>query len=53
MLVNIDYIKKFLTNNDTEPVSYRWTHGATDEHLGDGLLIYSIIQFMRAKICVC
>ena len=53
MLVNKEYIKKFLTNNDTEPVSYRWTHGATDEHLGDGLLIYSIIQFMRAKVCVC
>jgi len=53
MLVNREYIRKFLTNNDTEPVSYRWTHGATDEHLGDGLLIYSIIQLMRAKICVC
>jgi len=53
MLVNKEYIRKFLTNNDTEPVSFRWTHGATDEHLGDGLLIYSIIQFMRAKICVC
>ena len=53
MLVNKEYIRKFLTNNDTEPVSYRWTHGATDEHLGDGLLIYSIIQFMRAKVCVC
>ncbi len=52
-ILNIEYIKKYLTNNDTEPVSYRWTHGATDEHLGDGLLIYSIIQFMRAKICVC
>ena len=53
MLVNKEYIRKFLTNNDTEPVSYRWTHGATDEHLGDGLLIYSIIQFIRAKVCVC
>src|SRR5210317_2304230 len=53
MLVNKKYIRKYLTNNDTEPVSYRWTHGATDEHLGDGLLVYSIIQFMRAKVCVC
>jgi len=53
MLVNKEYIRKFLTNNDTKPVPYRWTHGATDEHLGDGLLIYSIIQLMRAKICVC
>lgn len=53
MLVNKEYIRKFLTNNDTKPVPYRWTHGATDEHLGDGLLIYSIIQLMRAKTCVC
>ena len=53
MLVNREYIRKFLTNNDTKPVPYRWTHGATDEHLGDGLLIYSIIQLLRAKICVC
>ena len=33
-----------------EPVKYRWTHGATDLHLGDGLLIYSFIQFIRAKV---
>lgn len=38
---------------DHAPVSYRWAHGATDYHLGDGLLIYSFIQYMRAKICVC
>jgi len=53
MLFNLKYIKKFLTNNNDKPVTYRWTHGATDEHLGDGLLIYSIIQFIRAKNCVC
>ena len=35
------------------PVPYRWTHGATDYHLGDGLLVYAAIQFLRAKICVC
>jgi hypothetical protein len=38
---------------DHERVKYSWTHGATKFHLGDGLLIYSIIQFMRAKNCVC
>ena len=43
MLFNLKYIKKYLTNNNDKPVTYRWTHGATDEHLGDGLLIYSII----------
>ena len=53
MLLNLDYIKLFLTNNGDTPVPYRWTHGATDKHLGDGLLIYSFIQFMRAKTCVC
>lgn len=61
-LLNDVLIKKYLTNNHTinendeevlEPVKYRWTHGATDLHLGDGLLIYSFIQFIRAKVCVC
>ena len=66
MILNLEHIYKFLTNNTEQvleqdgktyekqiPVTYRWTHGATDYHLGDGLLIYSIIQYMRAKICVC
>jgi hypothetical protein len=62
-LLNDKLIKEFLTNNQTidsetgdiklQPVAYRWTHGATDTHLGDGLLIYSLIQFARAKVCVC
>ena len=61
-LINLDRVKKFITNNThidkdgdeiLEPVKYRWTHGATDLHLGDGLLIYSFIQFIRAKVCVC
>ncbi len=60
--INKEYTKQYLTNNHTideagsmilEPVKYRWTHGATDLHLGDGLLIYAFIQFIRAKICVC
>src|SRR5210317_2071311 len=66
MLFNLDYIKRHLTNNQHkivdekgtehityEPVPYRWAHGATDYSLGDGLLVYSLIHFMRAKICVC
>lgn len=53
MISNEDYIKKFITNNDDVPVPYRWTHGATDLHMGDGILVYSIIQHMRAKNCVC
>ncbi len=61
-LLNQTLIQKYLTNNHKidesgniilEPVKYRWTHGATDLHLGDGLMIYSLIMFNRAKICVC
>lgn len=32
---------------------FRWSHGATDDHIGDGLVVYSIIQHMRFKNCVC
>ena len=53
MISNNDYIKKFITNNDDTPVPYRWTHGATDLHMGDGIMGYSIIQHMKAKNCVC
>lgn len=52
-VLNKNYIKEFITNNSNTPVPYRWTHGATDFHLGDGLLIYSLIQYIRAKVCVC
>ena len=65
-LINYDLVKSFFSNNfqikkdDKEkefteytPVKYRWTHGATDKHLGDGILIYAAIQYMRAKTCVC
>ena len=61
-LINLNRVKKFITNtthNDEDgneihtPVKYRWTHGATDLHLGDGILVYSFIQFIRAKVCVC
>jgi len=65
-IINLNIVKDFFTNNQIQekdvhdesyvklnPIKYRWTHGATDLHLGDGLLIYSVIQFMRAKTCVC
>ena len=61
-LQNLEYIKKYITNDfeineyDEEVIAsvpYRWSHGATDLHLGDGLIIYSLIQYMRAKTCVC
>ncbi len=62
MIINKNYIKEFITNNQEfnevgeevlKNVPYRWSHGATDDHLGDGLIIYSLIQYMRAKTCVC
>lgn len=52
-MFNLDYIKNNITNNGDKPVPYRWTHGATDTHLGDGLMVYALIQHLRAKICVC
>ena len=49
-ILNHDYIKKHITtNNGKEDVLYRWSHGATDKHLGDGILIYSLIQFHKYK----
>ncbi len=53
MITNQDFITGNITTNAGEPVPYRWTHGATTEHMGDGLIVYSIIQHMRAKTCVC
>ena len=52
-ILNSDFIRGSITNNRDTPVPYRWTHGATDLHMGDGLVVYSIIQHMRAKNCVC
>lgn len=52
-ILNNDFINKMITTDDGIPVPYRWTHGATDDHLGDGIMIYSLIQHMRFKNCVC
>jgi hypothetical protein len=61
-LQDLEYLKNNLTNNqefnesqeiEDKPVPYRWSHGSTDLHLGDGLIVYSLIQYMRAKVCVC
>lgn len=52
-ITNNDFIKKNITNNGDDPVPYRWTHGATDLHMGDGIIVYAIVQHMRAKTCVC
>jgi len=53
VITNQNFIKERITTNNGDDVPYRWTHGATKEHLGDGLIVYSIVQHMRAKNCVC
>jgi hypothetical protein len=53
MITNQDYIKNNITSNQGEPIPYLWSHGATTEHMGDGIMVYSTIQHMRAKNCVC
>ena len=54
MIVNKNFIKNYITNNGPKkPVPYRWAHGATDLHLGDGMMVYAIIQHIRAKNCLC
>lgn len=53
MIANQTYIEKFITTNGGKPLPYLWTHGATESHMGDGIVVYSLIQHMRAKICVC
>lgn len=52
-IVNKDFIRDNICSNNGSPVAYRWSHGATEEHLGDGILIYSIIQMMRYKNLIC
>jgi hypothetical protein len=53
MITNQDFIKERITTNNGDSVPYRWTHGATEDHLGDGIIVYSLIQHMRAKNCLC
>ena len=51
--LNYEHIERFITTNDGEKVPYRWSHGATDMHVGDGMLIYSLIYFYKFKSLVC
>ena len=54
MIGKEEYIQKYITTDGgVDPVPYRWSHGATDLHLGDGMLIYALVQHMRAKECLC
>lgn len=53
MIVDQNYIENNITTDNGKKLPYLWTHGATKEHMGDGLLVYSLIQHMRYKNCVC
>lgn len=53
MITNQSFIENCITTNDGELVPYLWTHGATKFHMGDGMIVYSLIQHMRSKVCVC
>lgn len=53
MITNQDFNRHNITSDEGKLLPYLWTHGATSEHLGDGLIVYSILQHMRAKNCVC
>jgi hypothetical protein len=65
-ILDREYIRQLITNNPVKKIDgngkeytefnkvpYRLTHGATDYNLGDGLLLYSIVQMMRYKTLVC
>lgn len=52
-ILNQEFIENNITTNNGEDVPYLWTHGGTKFHMGDGMLIYSLIQHMRSKVCVC
>ena len=52
-ILNYDYIMNYITTNEGDEVPYRWSHGADDMHLGDGLIIYTLVQFFKFKTLVC
>ena len=53
MISNQEYIEKHITTDDGKKLPFIWTHGATTKHLGDGWIVYALIQNMRYKSCVC
>lgn len=52
-LVDLDFIKKNITTDNGPEVPYLWSHGASSLHVGDGIVLYALIQQLRAKTCVC
>lgn len=52
-LVDLDFIKNNITSDNGVEVPYIWSHGANKLHIGDGIVVYALIQQIRAKVCVC
>lgn len=53
MITNQNYIENNITTDGGDKLPFLWTHGATMKHMGDGIIVYSLIQHMRYKNCVC
>ena len=53
MITNQNYIENNITTDGGDKLPFLWTHGATTKHMGDGIIVYSLIQHMRYKNCVC
>ena len=52
-ILNHKYIEQEITTNEGKEFRYRWSHGATDKHLGDGMILYSLMYFFKPKLSVC
>ena len=52
-ILNHEYIEQEITTNQGKEFRYRWSHGATDKHMGDGMILYSLMYFFKPKISVC
>ena len=52
-ILNHKYIEQGITTNDGKEFRYRWSHGATNKHMGDGMILYSLMYFFKPKLSVC
>ena len=58
-IINKEFVKEYITTNGSKPknfdldVPFKWAHGSTIHHLGGGLIYYTIVYYMKAKMCVC
>src|SRR5437660_12068466 len=48
-LLNKDLITELLTRD----AAWEWSHGADGDYLGMGLLYYSLVYALKAKVAVC